>query len=66
MDITISDLAVSSQLSADNYYRVIDGHPMLLMVKARYGKSFPRGDLGMVHKSVTLIIPRNESSRDLL
>ena len=27
------------------YYKVIDGHPMLLTVKARYGKNFPRGDL---------------------
>lgn len=27
------------------YYKVIDGHLMLLTVKARYGKNFPRGDL---------------------
>jgi len=27
------------------YYKVIDGHFMLLTVKARYGKNFLRGDL---------------------
>ena len=25
------------------YYKIVDGYPVLLTVKARYGKSFPKG-----------------------